>query len=438
MDRLSGGLLPPLSGEFYQYVLAAVYHADGVWGEATFDLYARRLPAGWGYMVAAGLDPLLHALQHFKVGEEEAELLRKNPLFSHIKGSFFDHLKRLRFQGEVWAVPEGSIVFPGEPLLRITAPLTVCTLLETTVIQLISSASLVATRASRITEAAAGKPVIDFGSRRWPDPWAGTLAARAAYLGGMTATSNAYAAVQLGIPVMGSMPDTFLAAYGEDQLAVKAFLHHFPKLCHLTLPQDEVEESIRRFLPFRAQIQSVRVDHRDLAKGATEARTALDRVGLNDVKIMGSGDLEEVAIAKLVAAGVPIDWFAVGKALSEAQDRGRMAFRIAEMARGPEPVPVTREGSAPYPGIKQIYRFADRDMLGLEEEAWELERRGGLPLLQPVMREGQRLGESVPLAESRAHRQRSLQLLPPEYRSLERPEPWRVGVTDRLAGLVGT
>lgn len=434
MDRLTS-LLNPSPGEFYQYVLAAVYHADGLWGEATFDLYVRSLPEGWGYLIAAGLEPLLGVLSRFQVEEAEIEALRKNPVFSHIKPSFFEHLRRLRFEGEVWAMPEGTPVFAGEPILRITAPLTLCTLLETTILQLISSSTLVASRASRMVQAAAGHPVMDFGSRRWPDPAAGILAARAAYIGGFAATTNATASLRLGIPQMGTMPDTFLAAYGDDALAIKAFRHHFPNLCHMALPDDDVSDGIRRFLPYKMDLQSVRVDHKELGKAAAAVRDALDQNGMKQTKILGSGDLDEFRIEKLVASGAPVDWYAVGKALAETLQRGGMAFRIAEMSRGAEPVPVTRDGGAPYPARKQVFRFPDRDVLGLEDESWEFERLGGKALLQPVMRDGQRLGALAPLAESRQLRAQAVATLPKVTCSLARPERWRVSVSDRLASL---
>ncbi|MFN7144522.1 MAG: nicotinate phosphoribosyltransferase, partial [Myxococcota bacterium] len=166
-----------LQAEFYQFVLAAVYHADGLWGDATFDLYARGLPEGHGYLVAAGVGTLLDHLSALQFTEEEVDALRREPRFAKVSPSYFDWLRRFRFRGEVWAVPEGTVVFPGEPIVRITAQLGACTLIETRAIQLVSAATAIATRAARMVDVAKGGAVLDFGSRRCAGPEAALLAA---------------------------------------------------------------------------------------------------------------------------------------------------------------------------------------------------------------------------------------------------------------------
>lgn len=428
----------PLPGELYQYVVAAVYHADGIWGDATFDLYMRDLPAAHGFVVTAGLEPVLDALQNFKIGEAEAERLKKSSAFAHIKPSFFEYLKRLSFQGDVWAMPEGSVVFPGEPLLRVTAPLPMCSLLETLVVQLMSASTGVATAAARLCLAAGGRPVMEFGSRRWPDPVAGVLAARAAYIGGTSATSNAEAAMRTGIPVMGTMPDTFLAAYGDDPLAIRAFRQYFPGLCHLSLSEPDMESALDRFKAFAKEVQSVRVDLDKEAQRAVQLRAALDRRGMKQTRILGSGDLDVTAIERLVANKAPVDWFAVGRALSSAMEHGpKLAFRIAEQSRGPDALPVTRPGSARWPGRKQVFRFVDRDVVGLEDEAWEWERLGGKAMLQPVIREGERVGGPPSFTEMRQYRAAQIQALPASLRDLKQPGQWPVEISPRLSMLDG-
>ncbi len=425
-----------LQAEFYQFVLAAVYHADGLWGDATFDLYARGLPDGHGYLVAAGLGTLLDHLDALAFTEEEVELLRREPRFAKVAPSFFDALRRFRFRGEVSAVPEGTLVYPGEPIVRVTASLLACTLLETRAIQIVSAATAIATRAARMVDVAGGHPVLDFGSRRCAGPEAALLAARAAYIGGVSATTNALAALHLGIPPMGTMADTFLAAYGDDRLAFQAFRLHFPGLSHLSLPDDDPVDGVKRFVPFKKEVQTVRIDHEDLDRVSRLVRAALDANDMRHVRILGSGHLDEVRIRRLVAAGAPIQLYAVGRALASASDQGmRMAFRIAEMMRGPNATPVARAGSAPYPGRKQICRFPDRDVLCLEHEAWGLERAGAVALLRPVMREGERLAADPPLAQVRQHRADQVASLPAALRSIDRPEAWRVGPSDALATL---
>jgi nicotinate phosphoribosyltransferase len=425
-----------LQAEFYQFVLAAVYHADGLWGDATFDLYARGLPDGHGYLVAAGLGPLLDHLAALAFTDEEVELLRQEPRFSKVAPSFFDALRRFRFRGEVWAVPEGTVVYPGEPIVRVTAPLLACTLLETRAIQIVSAATAIATRAARMVDVAGGHAVLDFGSRRCPGPEAALLSARAAYIGGVSATTNALAALHLGIPPMGTMADTFLAAYGDDRLAFEAFRLHFPGLSHLSLPDDDPVDGVKRFLPFRKEVQTVRIDHEDLDRMSRLVRAALDRNGMQHVRILGSGHLDEVRIRRLVDAGAPIQLFAVGRALATASDQGtRVAFRIAEMMRGPHATPVARAGSAPYPGRKQICRHVDRDVLCLEHEAWGQAQMGAVPLLRAVVRDGERIEADPPLAQVRQHRATQVAALPRAVRDLERPAVWPVTISDSLASL---
>ncbi|MFZ5481035.1 MAG: nicotinate phosphoribosyltransferase [Myxococcota bacterium] len=425
-----------LQAEFYQLVLAATYHADGIWGDATFDLYARALPEGWGYLVAAGLGPLLDHLEALRFSDADVDALRREPAMAKVQPSFWDALRRFRFHGEVWAAPEGSVVFPGEPIVRVTAPLLACTLVETRVIQLVSTSTAVATRVARMVDVAGGRSLYDFGSRRCPGPEAALLAARAAYVGGAAATTNALAAGALGVPVMGTMSDTFLAAYGDDRLAYDAFRLHFPTVGHFSLPDDDPVDGVKRFLPFKKAVQSVRIDHEDLARTAHTVRDALDRNGMQHVRILGSGNLDEHRIAKLVAVGAPVNLFAVGRGVAAGTDGGmRMAFRIAEMTRGATPTPVTRAGSAPYPGRKQVCRYADHDVLCLESEVWSHEQMGAAPLLRPVMVEGERVAGDPPLADVRGARAAAVAALPAQVRRIERPDVWPVRISDGVAAL---
>jgi nicotinate phosphoribosyltransferase len=429
--------LPPFTGELYQYVLAAVYHQDGIWGEATFDLSLRSLPLGWSYGVMAGLEPVVEAIQNFRVPETLIEQLKTHPVFSSIKPSYFEHLKRLQFRGELWGVPEGEVVFPGEPLLRVSAPLVLCTLLETPLVGMISTSLFVASKASRIVTAAR-RPVMDFGSRRWPDPLAASLAARAAFIGGFAATTNAHAALQYNIPVIGTMPDTFLAAYGNDKLAIEAFRHRFPKLCHLTLPHQDPAEALKAYQGIRAQVQSIRIDHPDLHRLSSAVRAALDNNGMKHTKILGSGGLDEYRLLELVQRKSPVDWIAIGRALS-SQD-GSLSYKIAEIVRGAEPVPVTRQGASQYPGKKQIFRFKDRDIVGLELESPELTALGGKELLGLLLQEGERVGQAESLQAARARRVEALKKLPASLQTIlpkgtVPKDSYSVGISDRLAGL---
>ncbi len=424
-----------LVGEFYQLVLAATYHGDGLWGEATFDLYPRALPAGWGYLVAAGLDPILSMLEAFSFTDAEVRQLAALPAFSRAPSSFFDALARLRFSGEVAAIPEGTPVFPNEPIVRITAPIWVATMLETRLIQLAGTATAVATRAARMVDAAAGRPVLDFGSRRSAGGESSLLAARAAWIGGVAGTTNAHAAIVLGIPPFGTMSDTFLAAYGRDAAAYDAFRLHFPDLGYFALPDDDPLDGIARFARFKDRVNVVRLDHEDLLPLSRSVRASLDAAGMKHTRILGSGQLDEAAITRLVRTDAPIQMFAVGRALAAGVEPGmQLTFRIAELQRGAVRAPVTRAGSARYPGRKQVIRFETHDLLCLDVEAgaWS---RSGAPLLRPVMAAGRRLDAPESLTTIRDRRAAMVQALPGPLRLPVATGARDVRISDGLAAL---
>ena len=430
--------MPPFSGlvgEFYQLVLAATYHGDGLWGEATFDVFARALPDGYGYLVAAGVEPALQQIEALAFSAAEVELLRKQPVFAKIPATFFEALSRLKFTGDVHAIPEGTPVFAGEPILRVTGPLVACTLLETRILQIIGHSTAVASRASRLATAAAGRPVFDFGSRRAGGAESALLAARSAYLGGAHGTTNAMAALGLGIPAFGTMSDTFLAAYGDDDLAYSAFRLHFPGLGHYSLPDDDPVDGVARFGKFKDRVSIVRIDHDDVGRLSRTVREALDRHGMPKVKILASGHLDEARIAKMVAAGCPVDMFAVGRGLASGPDaQMRLAFRIAEMQRGSGRVPVTRDGAAPWPGRKQVVRLADHDLVCLESEAGTFGRHGA-PLLSPAIVGGRRVNVPDSLSDIRARRERMVSALPEALRGMPPSGTREVRISDALARL---
>lgn len=413
--------------ELYQLVLAATWHADGLWGEATFDLYARGLPADWGYLVAAGLQPLRERLAALRFSEAQVVQLAEYPVFRHVKPAFFDYLRRFKFDGEIHAVPEGTPVFPGEPILRVTAPLMTCGLIETLAIQIVSASSLIATRAARLVQAAGGAAVYDFGSRRAPGPDAALLAARAAYIGGTAATTNAAAVLRWGIPSIGTMPDTFLAAYGDEQLAYDAFRTYFPDIGHLALSDIDPVRAVAELSRFRGDVHSVRLDNADLDGTSRAVRAELDARGYRTTRILGSGHLDEHRIAALVAANAPIDRYAVGRALARVTDEEvRMAFRIAERPAAHGGVAARGEGAARWSGKKQIIRTPHGDTLVRASDAALLERSGGVGLLQ-------RVGpDAVPLASAREHCARAVGAMPASVRALRGPSVWPVSVAQGL------
>lgn len=417
-------------------MLAAVYHADGLWGEATFDLYARELPTDQGYLVSAGVEEALDAALNLAFSDEAIAWLQGQEFFRHASASWWDSLRHMMFQGDIHAIPEGELVFPGEPILRVRAPLIQATLLETRLIQAVSHATAVASRASRLVDAAAGRRVYDFGSRRLPGPEAALLAARAAAIGGCQGTTYALAGQHFGLETMGTLSASFLAAYHSDAAALDAFRAHFPHIGYVELPDGDILDGVRRLEPFRDSVRIVRVDHWNLNGAARMVREALDKAGMSRVKILGSGSLDEHRIQDLHENRAPVDLLAVGRRLSVgAGDPGTsMAYRIAEIGRGVGLEPVTRPGASSYPGLKQVVRTRQRDLICFDDEAELVQlQTDGRPLLEPVVEGGRRLRPWGTVADAVARREASLAEMPAGVRKLLQPDPWTVSVTDRLA-----
>ncbi len=418
--------------DFYLLVLAAVYHADGLWGEATFDLYPRQLPEDAGYLVSAGMHEAVDAALGMRFSPEEIAWLQAQPAFQKASPGFWSALEYFEFTGDIDALPEGTPVFPGEPMLRVTAPLVQATLIQTLLLQLVSHGTQVATRASRLAHAAQGKRLYEFASRRMPGPEAALLAARAALVGGFYATSNALAASALGVPPMGTLSDGFFAAYGSSSRALEAFSVHFPSVGFVNLPDGSPFEAVKSLEPYRELIRMVRVDSSNLGSESRMVRQALNRIGMNEVRILGSGSLDEDAIRGLILQKAPIDLLGVGKALVRPMDGVGFSYRLAEIWRGPDPEPCTHMGGARVPGRKQVLRQAEGDLVCHVDEEHLFE---GRPLLQPLVAQGERVRDLPPVQDSRQRCLDELEALPPEVRASPPDRPWPVRLSDRLSQL---
>ncbi|MFT4977853.1 MAG: nicotinate phosphoribosyltransferase [Myxococcota bacterium] len=412
-----------LQSELFQLLQAAVYHADGLWGEATFDLYLRDLPPDYGYVVFAGLQTAAESIARLRFTEAEVSWLRRHPLFAQTGDYFFETLRELRFTGDIDAMPEGTVAVSGQPVLRVTAPLHEAGLIETRLIQTIAHATAVATRAARLVEAAAGRPIYDLGGRRCAGPEAAWAAARAAWIGGTSATTNALASATLGLPGLAVLSETMLAAYPDPAAAYEVLRVHAPAETWIDLPDLPLQAAVARMAPLRETLRGVRLDDDELGPRSRELRAALDQAGMGQVRLLGSGSLDEGHIAALVAAGAPLDAFAVGAALTVGSGRPlHFSYRLAEMYRGAEPTPARGRLAAPYPGRKQVVRERAGDILCLEHEAASL---GGEALLLPVMRAGELLA-GEPLAAARDRCAAGIAALPAGVRRLVAPARWPV------------
>jgi len=429
-----------LQTEFFQLVQTALYHADGMWGDATVDLYLRDLPPGHGYMVAAGIQEAIDSVIGLRFSDDDVGWLKEQPMYATLGDTFFDSLRHFQFSGDIWAVPEGTPVFPSAPIMRITAPLPQVGLFEMLITQAVGCASAVATNAARMTQASGGRTVLDFGTRRVPGRSLAESAARAAYIGGCSGTTHALAARNLNVPVVGLISDTMLAAYEDVALAYDALSSHFPDGCHLNLPTEGPLDAIERFARIHDKVQTVRVDHPNLAEISREVRRRLDERGMSHTRILGSGSLDAQSIQMLVAEDAPIDLFAVGQALTQGitGTGPQLCYRMAALVRGTSPVPITGHWSACWPGIKQVHRFVDHDLICSEVESPEQTLRGGVPLLRPIVENGQPKGGPQELKDIREHCARTVAALPASVRRLSAPETLSVRPSRTIQDLAKT
>src|SRR5690349_21877111 len=313
---LSGGSFSGLLTDLYELTMAAGYVQNRFQARATFELFVRSLPRRRNYLVAAGLEQALDFLENVRFSSEDISYLRGLPFFRHVHSDFFDYLAQFEFAGDVWALPEGTIFFPGEPLVRVTAPIPGAQLVETSILSILHFQTLIASKASRVTTAAAGCPVVEFGSRRAHGMEAGVLAARAAFIGGCEGTSNTYAGRRFGIPVYGTQAHSWIMAHDDEAEAFRDFLDVFPEQSTLLVDTYDVHAAIEKIIALGRKPSGVRLDSGDVLADSQWVRQRLDSAGWDDVKIFASGELDEERIETLLGSAARIDAFGVGTALS--------------------------------------------------------------------------------------------------------------------------
>jgi nicotinate phosphoribosyltransferase len=435
------GLAPdqsPLLTDLYQLTMLQAYFDRGMHAPAVFELFVRKLPARRNFLVAAGLEQALDYLMNLAFGAQDVADLAATGLFG---SEFLDWLQGLRFTGDVDALPEGTIFFPNEPILRVTAPLPEAQIIESRLVNIVHFETLIASKAARCVLAAQGRTLVDFGMRRAHGSEAAAFAARASYLAGFAGTATVIAHPAFGIPVFGTMAHSFVQAHDNE---IEAFEHfarsHRGSLVLLLDTYDTLTAARRvvelaRRLPDR-RIDSVRLDSGDLGSLARGVREIFDGAGLPHIRIFASGSLDEQRIAELLASGAPIDGFGVGTSLDVSEDHPALdcVYKLQEYAGKPRRKRST--GKATWPGRKQVRRHHDgagrlhHDVLGLEDEALD-----GEPLLVPVMRGGKLLGKPPALDAIRERARAGLETLPAALASLDVRAEYRVEISRGLATL---
>jgi nicotinate phosphoribosyltransferase len=428
-----------LLADWYQLTMLEAYHRKGVEDSAVFELYARRLPPDRGYLVVAGLEMALEYLESLAFTEDDIAWLVTTGRFSP---DFLDALARFRFDGEVWAVPEGTVVFAGEPWLRVEARLPQAQYVESRLINLLHFSTLIATKAARCVMAAAGRPCVDFGMRRAHGAEAAVHAARAAMVAGFSATATVAAGRRYGVPLSGTMAHSYVQALGDEREAFSHYAASFPGAATVlidTYDTARAAHTVAELVRDGVDIHAVRIDSGDLAEESRRVRAILDAGGARAVRIVVSGNLDEYGIDALVAAHAPIDAFGVGTRLDTSADAPTIdAVYKLESCAG-RAIRKRSPGKETWPGTKQIWRqyapdgSLQGDTLALADEGGHR----GTPLLECVMRNGRRIAPSPPLSAIAAHAQAEINRLPAPSRALRSPQPVPVTVSEAIVRLAG-
>jgi nicotinate phosphoribosyltransferase len=430
----------PLLTDLYQINMMQAYLDHGDLDTAVFELFSRSLPARRGFLVAAGLEQVLEYLETLSFSEADIAWLESTGRF---RNNLLDYLRGFRFTGDVHAMPEGTVFFANEPILRVTAPLPQAQFVESRLINILHFQSLIAAKAARCVLAAPGKLLVDFGLRRAHGAEAGLMAARASYLAGFAGTATVLAGETFGLPLYGTMAHSFIEAFDDEAKAFEAFARARPDNLVFLLDTYDSEAAARKVVALAPRlaaagitIRGVRLDSGDLVALSHSVRSILDRGGLAGVTIFVSGGLDEDSLLAFAATNAPIDGIGIGTSLTTSADvpAADCVYKLQEYAG------IARrkrsEKKATWPGRKQVWRRYDADghiagdVLSLEDDSHD-----GETLLRPVMTAGRRAGPPVSLDEARRHAKEELARLPGPLRRLEPGASYPVEVAAPLKRL---
>ncbi|HTU68917.1 MAG TPA: nicotinate phosphoribosyltransferase [Candidatus Baltobacteraceae bacterium] len=425
--------------DLYQLAMLQAYRRYGFDRIAVFELSVRTLPDRRGFLMAAGLEQALDFLEALQFSAGDLAYLRAGGRFPD---DFVESLSDLRFTGDVDAVPEGTIFFAQEPILRVTAPMPQAQLVETRLINLLHFQTLIASKAARMVLAAPGKLLVDFGLRRAHGAEAGLLAARAAYITGFAGTATVEAGQRFGIPLYGTMAHSFIEAHDREVVAFEEFARTRPEGLVLLIDTYNTEHAAHevvalaeRLATAGIRIRGVRIDSGDLAAQARRVREILDAGGLTEVTIFGSGGLDEDDLVRFVREEAPIDGFGMGTSLATSSDAPALDCAYKLQVYDGIPRRKLSPGKASWPGAKQVWRsFDDRGTMLGDRIALAGDAREGVPLLAPVMRAGKRVHPQPSLAAIRKNARANLAQLPRPLASLEHAR-YRVEIDEALQEL---
>lgn len=418
------GMDSGLFTDLYELTMAQAYHAEGMRERATFSLFYRSLPASRNYILACGSEHVAEYLETIRFSADDIAYLREQGLFSE---DFLGYLADFRFTGDLHAVPDGTPVFPQEPLVEVCAPIAEAQIMETWVMNQMHAQSVLASKAARVASAARGRQVLDFGLRRIHGADGGLKAARAFYVAGVTATSNVLAGRLYGVPIAGTMAHSYVQAHDSERAAFRAFMAEFPETVLLVDTYDTLA-GVRNVIALAHELgdafaaRGVRIDSGDLAKLARQSRQLLDENGLESLKIFVSGGIDEFEIESLLESGAPIDGFGVGTAMGVSEDAPALDIAYKLVEYGGLGRMKLSTGKESLPGAKQVYRLhrggrAHEDVIARRDE-----RIDGVPLLEPYLRDGRSVRTRESLEQTRERARTALAALPDEIRSLRKHE----------------
>jgi len=427
--------------DLYQLTMAQAYFQNRRMESATFSFFVRAYPANRGYFVSAGLEDVLEFLEGFSFDSAAVDYLHSLNLFAD---DFLDFMKSLRFTGEVWGIPEGRLFFKDEPVVEVTAPIIEAQIVETFIINQINLQSLIATKAARCVHAARGRAVVDFSLRRTHGIDAGMKVARASYLAGFAGTSNVRAGRHYRIPVVGTMAHSFVSSHEREIDAFRSFVKSFPNNSILLIDTYDTIAGARKAVEVGKEmaargerLQGVRIDSGDLATLAREVRKIFDAANMKDVRIIGSGGLDEFDLAEFSDANVPYDSYGVGTKMGVSGDAPwtDCAYKLVEYDG--RPVLKLSTGKVSWPGKKQVYRL--RDVNGQLKNDFVTRRDENVAdaeaLLTQVMAQGKTVAPLPSLEQSRAAFLEEFSRLPEAVKSIRNPEHYSVEFSAALKEL---
>ena len=430
----------PLATDLYELNMIQAYLDRGEAKTAVFEFFVRRLPARRNFLLAAGLEDTLAYLETLHFSAAEIDWLKSTRRF---RDNLIDYLAEFRFTGDVHAIPEGTVCFPNEPLVRITASLPVAQLVETRLINIMHFQTMIASKAARMVLAAPGKILSDFGLRTAHGAEAGLFSARASYIAGFTNAANVLAGERYGIPIVGTMAHSFVQVHGNESTAFEYFARSRPEGVVLLIDTYDTEAGARKVVQLAPKlkadginIRGVRIDSGDLGAMAKKVRAILDAGGLSDVLIVVSGGINEDVLQTMTASKAPIDGYGIGVNLDASIDAPSLdcAYKLQEYAG--EPRRKLSEDKVTWPGSKQVWRSygADGRMSG-DVLSPESDTQAGETLIVPVMRKGKRVDAAPTLTQIRERAARELARMPESLRRLEKAEDYPVRISDKLKAL---